>query len=210
MARLDSGAAWLAGLVLLAAAPAQALTLPAAHIWTIESTANASGFGATGRSTIHAEAGDVYDVDRRGFAQFDLAGLGPAPSVLLHLTRQSAIGGANFALELDTYAGWASFSRNIYSAASTGAVATFFRDDVADGALLEFDLTAAFNAAVAAGDPLLGVRIRKSAEATQGLQTVTYTDFSLQIVPEPSTALLLGLGLGGLSLRSAARSRKPC
>ena len=202
---------FVAAVALLLWAPqlwALPLVLPAASTWTIESGANASGFGALGRSTVHAEAGDVHDVDRRGFAQFDLGGLAAAPSVALLFTRQSGVGASDFELELDTYLGWASFSRNIYSAPSTGAVAGFFRDGAADGESLQFDLTSAFNAAVAAGDLLLGVRIRKSAEATQGLHSVTYVDFELQIAPEPSTALLLGLGLAGLSRRPLPWARR--
>ena len=153
------------------------MTIPASNTWTIESSSNASGFGALGRSTVHAEVGDVYDVDRRGFAQLDLAGFGSATSVLLEFTRQSITNGGDFELVLDTYVGWESFSRNIYSATSTGEVATFFRDDAADGETLGFDVTQAVQGALDANDLLLGIRIRKAVESTQGPQAVTYANF---------------------------------
>jgi len=194
---------WLLGaagpLWIAVAAPGLPLSIPASDTWTIESSANASGFGALGRSTLHAEVGDVYDVDRRGFAHFDLAGVAAAPSAFLEFRRDSVNYGSDFELSLDSYVGWSSFSRNIYSAPTTGALATFFRDDVADGESLSFDITPALSAALAAGDALLGIRIRKSFEASQGLQTVTYVDFQLHVIPEPSTGALFFLGIAGLA-----------
>jgi len=177
------------------------MTIPARNTWTIESSSNASGLGALGRSTVHAEVGDVYDVDRRGFAQFDLTGITSAPVAVLEITRQSITYGSNFELILDTYVGWQNFSRNIYSATSTGQLATFFRDDVADGETLGFDVTQAVQTALDASDALLGIRIRKALEISEGPQTVTYLDFKLQIAPEPTTGLLLGLGLLGVAVR---------
>lgn len=190
------------------AALSTSIAIPSDSTFTIESGSNGSGFGALYRSTVHAEAGDVHDVDRRGFAQFDITGRESARVVLLEFTRQSITSGIDFELTLDTYVGWISTSRNIYSAPSTGQISTFFRDAVGDGATLSIDITDAFNSAILAGDSLLGVRIRKSMELTQSPQSVTYVNFNLQIIPEPSTAFLFGLGLIGLSAmrRSAPRT----
>ena len=181
-----------------------ASTISATDTFTIESSSNGSGFGALYRSTVHAEAGDVYDVDRRGFAQFDITGLITTPTAMLEFTRQSITYGTDFELTLDSFVGWVSASRNIYSAPSTGQIATIMRDAVGDGGTISVDITEAFNSAIAAGDSLLGVRIQKQLELSQGPQSVTYVDFNLQLIPEPSTALLLGIGLLGIAARQRA------
>jgi hypothetical protein len=80
------------------------------------------------------------------------------------------------------------------------------RDAVGNGGTISIDITDAFNSAIIAGDALLGVRIRKTVELTQGPQSVTYVDFNLQVVPEPSTALLLGIGLSALAATSRRRA----
>lgn len=187
------------------AGPSLASTIAAASTFTIESSFNASGFGALYRSTAHAEVGDVYDVDRRGFAQFDLTGLATAPTVTLEFTRLSITYGTNFELILDSYVGWPSASRNIYSAPSTGLIATIMRDDVGNGDTISIDITSAFNSAVVAGDSLFGVRIQKLNELTQGPQSITFTDFNLKVVPEPSSTLFIALGLVGFAAKRRRR-----
>jgi hypothetical protein len=143
--------------------------IPALIARTFESTANNSGIGG-GASYGVPYVGDNWTAvnDMRGIIEFPLAGATATPAAILSLGEYNVQYGSNFAIAADVYQanGVQDYFTDYQSPPATQTIALFWRDDhVGLNVPICFDITGAFNAALAAGWTAFGVRLRQVDES---------------------------------------------
>jgi hypothetical protein len=131
-------------------------------------------------------------IEDRTVLEFDVRGLsGGVPMATLDLDlRNEDPGGPAGIIDVFTFAGTGTVTPNLFGA---GTFLTRFANS--QSGLEEVDVTAAVQAAVAAGEPFLGFRLSTTTSARFFLgPPFTPAGPTLTIVPEPATLGLLGLG----------------
>lgn len=132
-----------------------------------------------------AEVGNYTGEEVRGLSEFDLAGRGPTSSAALMF--ETAISGglfgqppSSFTVVVLAYAGNNVEDLFDFQAPSTATVGSFSTAGLVVGQTIIFDVTAAYNAAIAAGAPALGIRLQRAA-ATDGAWV--FEGFVLTVAP---------------------------
>ncbi|MCE9610059.1 MAG: hypothetical protein K8R23_07600 [Chthoniobacter sp.] len=180
--------------------------------------------GALGSPPDKAEVGSLQDQalsmeECRGLSEFNLAGLSPGTATLqLRVDHLGGLFGGNAFpfignIGLIAYAGNNADDIGDYSAAPVSLLGTFGTSGLSPGLLLSFDVTAAYNARLAAGSPALGVRLQTTPSTVTGGGAFTFDSFTLTVVstPEPEPGALALLWSGTLlCLARRNRSARGC
>jgi hypothetical protein len=182
--------------------------------------------GAFGNPAGKAEVGRFSGEAVRGLSEYDLTGLSAAASafVTFNVFNEGGLfAGTNDtpftgSITIEAYLGNNLEDISDYQAAVTGTVGTFAVSpaglDVGD--ILSFDITSIFNAAIAASDVSLGIRLRADP-LNPNSQAWTFDSFRLTTesectpgapcgAPEPTGLALVGLAIGALALARRRRS----
>ncbi len=147
--------------------------------------------------------------DAETYVEFSLAGASIAPEVRLALgvsaTDIDLVYGESKTFQLSTYAGSGTASLDAFGLGSLLQSITLPTNTVY---ALDLDVTDAWNDAVTAGDSHLGIRLHDPVWTGTiiGTGTVIYGSSELTVVPEPGTALLVGLGVVALGAHRRRRA----
>lgn len=205
-------------------APASAVTITNGFTFTVADGCDGVGNhfhsstgGDFGNPAGRAEVGDYSCEETRGLSEYDLTGLGAAASAFVTFDVDMLAGlfpGVNdfaYVGDIDIFAYQGNNAEDIsdFNAASTGMVGTFSTTGLAVGNTLSFDITAIYNAAIAAMDSSLGIMLRIADAGNGG--AITFLDFRLttddqtSAVPIPAAAFMFPLGIAALRM---ARRKK--
>ncbi|MCW5557496.1 MAG: PEP-CTERM sorting domain-containing protein, partial [Verrucomicrobiae bacterium] len=173
--------------------------------------------GAFGNPAGKAEVGRFGSEEVRGLSEYNLTGLGTATSAYVSFDVFKAGGlfdGVNDRpftgkIIVDAYAGNNLENISDYGATSLGEVGIFNVSTLIAGDIFSFDITSIFNAAIAAGNTSLGIRLREDRSNPDYNSSLAWTfdTFRLTsdnlttkpgaVVPEPESFALVGLVLVG-------------
>lgn len=162
---------------------------------------------------VGACCGGFSGEEDRGMCEFDLAGQTSAAGAMLsfevlQLSGLFAQPGGTFDIVVETYLGNNVEELADYSAAATATLGTFSTGGLSVSDIVSFDITSAYNAAIANSDPALGVLLRAStnpdgAALVFGNCAIAPT---MPTLPGPWLALLVLalLATAAMTLRSRA------
>jgi hypothetical protein len=140
-----------------------------------------------------------HSVEDRTVLEFALGGLsGPVTSATLDLDLRNLDPGLPGIIDVYTFAGSGVVTANLFSA---GPLFTSFPNSASG--LEHVDVTAAFLAAQAAGEAFLGFQLSTATDSRYLLGppfTGSGPTLTAEIVPEPGTLALFGLGTLGIAL----------
>jgi len=158
-----------------------------------------------------AEVGGFFQLEEiRGPVEFDLTGMALAESAKLSfdvadvLDRElndASVGGlfgqAAYIGDIDVvaYLGNNAEDRADFQASPIGPVGSFNTDGLEAGETIEFDVTSIYNEQIEAGSDSLGIRLQISSSDTIPDDAISFDNFQLTVVPEPSTFVLALLAL---------------
>jgi hypothetical protein len=182
--------------------------------------------GAYGNPAGKAEVGSYSSEEVRGLSEYNLTGLTSTPSAFVTFEVYKAgglFGGTNDfpyngLINVVAYAGNNLEDISDYSAASIGTVGQFSTTGLGVGNTISFDITSIFNAAIAAGDTSLGIRLEIASAPNGGAYTFDLfrltTDNQSTVdlggaTPLPGALPLFASGLGAIGFLAHRRKRKP-
>ena len=171
-----------------------------------------------------AEVGGFFGTESiRGLVEFDLTGKTAADSATLAfdvanlLERElnsfpvgglygqpKYVGG----IDVLAYAGNNSEDDGDYQASAIAQVGSFQTDNLSAGDTTLFDITQVYNEHIAAGGSSLGIRLQISSANVIPENAISFDNFQLTVVPEPSSLVLASLALLVL-LGNGYRYRSP-
>jgi len=161
------------------------------------------------RSNNRAEVGTSGNfVLIRGLSEFNLAGLTPGSATLtFNVFREGGLTGqppGNFDIGIVAYQGNNAENLSDFNIATLGTVGTFNTTGLVVGQTLSFDVTSAYNSALANGFSSLGIRLQPEPIFNSAYTFDTFR-LSTTAVPEPTTIFLLGTGLMGIAVKVLRR-----
>jgi hypothetical protein len=131
----------------------------------------------------------------RGHTEFNLTGLASGSATMTFDV--IGIGGVGRIISINAYQGNNQPDFSDFSIPTFMTVGSFATLGLTVGQTLSFDVTSAYNFAIASGFNSLGFRLQEG-----GISPVTFNNFRLSsttTVPEPTTMLLFGTGLAGVA-----------
>ncbi|MEK8029022.1 PEP-CTERM sorting domain-containing protein [Pseudaquabacterium rugosum] len=183
--------------------------------------------GAFGNPSGKAEVGRFASEEVRGLSEYNIAGQSSASSAFVTFSIFKEGGlfpGVNSipftgTIFVEAYAGNNIEDISDYQATTLGAIGSFVASplSLSPGDVISFDITSVFNAAIAANDTSLGMRLRVNPANADYAQSFAWTFDNFRLttdnqstvptgntVPEPTT-----LALVAVALAAAARSKRP-
>jgi hypothetical protein len=157
-----------------------------------------------------AEVGGLTDESIRGMVEFDLSGRPMAELVTLHfdVANLSEMGlssdpvGGLFGqpkyvggIDVVAYEGDGQEELSDYQAAPVASVGSFQTGDLSADDTTSFDITGIYNEQIEGGGSWLGIRLQVSEPDGIPDSAISFDNFRLAIVPEPSTLVLASLAL---------------
>jgi hypothetical protein len=184
--------------------------------------------GSFGNPAGKAEVGRFVTEEVRGLSEYNLAGLSAAASafVTFNVFKEGGLFAATNdtpftgTITIESYLGNNLEDISDYQSATTGTVGSFAVSAAGlnVGDILSFDITSIFNAAIAAMNPSLGIRLRANP-LNPNSEAWTFDTFRLTTdnqctpgapcgngVPEPTALALFGLSI--VALVAARRRRR--
>ena len=219
---------FLAGTLMSLAAPAAAAVITNGFTFAVASGSDtttgthyhSNTGGAFGNPAGKAEVGRFSTEEVRGLSEYDLAGLTPAASafVTFNVFAEGGLFGQgpfDGTISILAYQGNNLEDISDYQAVSFATIGSFAVSpaSVDVGDIFSFDITAAYNTALAGGFNSLGIRLQVDPLITAN-QAWTFDQFRLTTdnlttggVPEPATwaMMIIGFGFVGMSLRRRAK-----